>query len=121
MKLFLSDPLVAAITVKDRDKRRQLYIVFGWITFVVLLTMPMNIWYTSATKEPNPEVLSKMLSTDELIVLVDTNAAKMNYERAIFWLEEFLGKVGRTDSRYQTIEQRISDLKTKQIIKPKKE
>ena len=117
--MFIS--LVAAIAVKDREKRGELYVVFGWIAFAVLLTMPLDIWHTRATKEPNPEVQSKTLSTDELIVLVDTNAGKMNYERAIFWLKEFQEKVGGNDSRYKIIKQRISDLKTKQIIKPKKE
>ena len=56
-----------------------------------------------------------------MIVLVETNADKMNYERAIFWSEEIKDKIGVNDSRYRTIQKQVSDFKAKQIIEPKKE
>jgi len=111
--LILFIILVGALFAQEKERRKELYIAFGWFLVAVLLVLGTG---TLATRESSKE--TQLLSIDELLVLVDSNVSKGNYDAAIRWLEYIRDRVSRQDPRFESASKRIDDLKRKQLAQP---
>ena len=111
--LMLFIILLGALFAQEKERRKELYIAFGWLLVAVLIVLLVG-WL--ATRESLKE--TKSLSTDELLILVDSNVSKGNYDAAIRWLECIRDRVSRLDQRFESATERIDELKRKQLAQP---
>jgi len=113
--LILSIVLIGALITQDAEKRGQAYTAFGWFVVVVLLVLLIGALFN---REWPSE--SQSLSTDELLILAESDASKGNYDRAIHWLERIKGKIAlsESDPRRKALTERIAALKQKQVAQP---
>ncbi len=111
--LILFIILVGALFAQEKERRKELYIAFGWFLVAVLFVLLIG---PLVTRELPKETQS--LSTDELLILVDSNLSKGNYDAAIRWLECIRDRVSRQDPRFESATKRIDELKQKQLAQP---
>ncbi len=111
--LILFIILVGALFAQENERRKQLYIAFGWfLTAILLVLLVGNMLTRKWPKE------TQSLSTDEILILVDSNVSKGNYDAAIHWLECIRDRVSRRDPRFTSATRRIDELKQKQLAQP---
>jgi hypothetical protein len=111
--LILFVILVGALFAQENQRRKQLYIAFSWFLIAVLVVLLVG---TLITRESPKDTES--LSVDELLILVDSNVSRGNYDAAIRWLEFIRAKVSMNDPRSHSAAKRIVELKQKQLVYP---
>ena len=111
--LVILSSLVTAFIIKDSDRRDGLFAVAGIAFFVFIFVLAAG----SGIKSRNLSIEEdkKRLNISEILLLADDNEKRTNYDRAITHLESVKNRLGIDDPRWKVIEERIKELKLKQV------
>lgn len=104
--------LIAATLTSDKEKRNQLFRASGVGTLLLFLILFGQLMLTS------PAATSRSfdrISNDELLTLSKSSEEKGNIERSIYLLDIVLKGVSSNDPRHRILQERIADLKNRQI------
>jgi hypothetical protein len=102
--------LISAIFTSDNEKRMQLFGVSGTGTALLFLILCGHCMLQSPASKPFANI-----TNDELLNLSEINEEKGNFERSIHLLEKVKENISSSDPRYKILEEKVSELKKKQL------
>jgi heme A synthase len=104
--------LISAVFTNDNKKRGQLFGVsaFGTVFLFVILFGYFLLQSPALTSRSFDNI-----TNDEMLILSDIHENKANFERSIYLLKKVIANMEKNDSRYKLLEDKVSDLKKKQI------
>ena len=111
--LVILSSLVTGFTTNDVNRRGDLHVVAGIAFFVFIFVLMVGIAIRNENLSIEQE--KKKLNISEVILLADDNEKRTNYDRAIMHLESVKYRLGIDDPRRKVIEERIKELKLKQV------
>jgi len=97
----------------DGKRRYELFSFAGLGTvglFVLLLFGSMVSGVDSREERER-----KQLTIEELMELSNANAARGNYDRALYFIDLAKLRIPRSDERFKSLESRVSEIKIKQV------
>lgn len=113
--VVLATAAIVATFTKETTRRYDLFHFLIWGTIALFIFLFAG--NVSGIESNRDDRNRKRVSIEELMELSELNASRGNYERALMFLEEVKNRLPSQDGRISQLDNRIQDIKQKQIAK----